>query len=219
MEAENNNKDSSSSSSSSKIIPEKVMEGLRKTLANIDELKPKFDEFISLVSDPEVLSQLPPLERAQSLLLFAKLTSVLLSVRLRCSGVYPDHHPIKGELDRLSRYQEKLERFVEISKAPLRPSTTVNTQAATRFIEHSLPDLTAEQRKRMRAISKGEEGRMKYSERSVQKKRKTPVSDMKSVREAAEEFLEKAARELLGENNGGVKGPLGPIQPVDIDED
>ncbi|KNA09664.1 hypothetical protein SOVF_151430 [Spinacia oleracea] len=215
MEAENNSK----SSSASKIIPEKVMEGVRRTLANIDELQSKFDEFLSLASDPDVLSQLPPLERAQSLLLLSKLTSVLLSVRLRCSGVYPDHHPIKGELDRLSRYQEKLERFVDISKAPLRPSTKVNTQAATRFIEHSLPDLTAEQRKRMRAISKGDEGRMKYSERNIQKKRKTPLSDMKSVREAAEDFLQKAARELLGETNGGVKGPLGPVQPVDIDED
>ncbi|XP_021758031.1 nuclear nucleic acid-binding protein C1D-like [Chenopodium quinoa] len=215
MEAEDNK----ISSSSSNIIPEKVMEGVRTTLANIDELQSNFDEFLSLTSDPEVLSQLPPLERAQSLLLLAKLTSVLLSVRLRCSGVYPDHHPIKGEIDRLSRYQEKLERFVDKSKAPLRPSTTVNTQAATRFIGHSLPDLTAEQRKRMRAISKGEEGRMKYSERNIQKKRKTPISDMKSVREAAEEFLQKAARELLGETNGGVKGPLAPVQPVEIDED
>lgn len=71
----------------------------------------------------------------------------------------------------------------------------------------------------MRAISKGDEGRMKYSERNIQKKRKTPLSDMKSVREAAEDFLQKAARELLGETNGGVKGPLGPVQPVDIDED
>ncbi|XP_021746284.1 nuclear nucleic acid-binding protein C1D-like [Chenopodium quinoa] len=215
MEAEDNK----ISSSSSNIIPEKVMEGVRTTLANIDELQSNFDEFLSLTSDPEVLSQLPPLERAQSLLLLAKLTSVLLSVKLRCSGVYPDHHPIKGELDRLSRYQEKLERFVDKSRAPLRPSTTVNTQAATRFIEHSLPDLTAEQRKRMRAISKGEEGRMKYSERNIQKKRKTPISDMKSVREAAEEFLQKAARELLGETNGGVQGPLAPVQPVEIDED
>lgn len=75
MEAENNSK----SSSASKIIPEKVMEGVRRTLANIDELQSKFDEFLSLASDPDVLSQLPPLERAQSLLLLSKLTSVLLS--------------------------------------------------------------------------------------------------------------------------------------------
>ncbi|XP_057521287.1 uncharacterized protein LOC130801443 [Amaranthus tricolor] len=213
MEGEDNR-----SSSSSNIVPEKVMEGVRTILANIDELKSNFDEFISLASDSEIISQLPPLERAQSLLLLAKLTSVLLAVRLRCTGVYLDHHPIKGELERLSRYQEKLERFVEQSKAPLRPSTTLNTQGAARFLEHSLPDLTPEQRKRMRAISKVE-GKMKYSERANQKKRKTPISDMKSVREAAEVFLEKAARELLGENIGGMKGPLAPVQAVNIDDE
>ncbi|KAL2897628.1 Nuclear nucleic acid-binding protein C1D [Bienertia sinuspersici] len=215
MEAENDN----SSSSNNNIVPKNIMDGVKKTLANIDELQSNFDDFISLVSDPEVLAQLPPLERAQSLLLLSKLTAVLLSVKLRCSGVYPEHHPIKGELERLGRYQEKLECFVEVSKAPLQPSVTVNTKAAARFIGHSLPDLTPEQRKRMRAVSKGEEGKMKYSERNFPKKRKTPLSDMKSVREAAEEFLEKAARELLGENNGGVKGPLAPPQLVDLDDD
>ncbi|KAJ8430181.1 hypothetical protein Cgig2_006689 [Carnegiea gigantea] len=203
---------------SSTVVPDRVMEGVRGTLINIDELKSNFDEFISLSSDPEVLAELPPLERAQSLLLLAKTTCVLLSVRLRCSGIYPDHHPIKGELDRLSRYQEKLDRFVEWSKAPLKPSATLNPQAAARFIEHSLPDLTPEQRRSMRAISNNQEGRMKYSDRN-EKKRKYQCSEAKSVREAAQEFLEKAARELLGENNGGMKGPLVPLDAADLDED
>lgn len=203
---------------SSTVVPDRVMEGVRRTLVNIDELKSNFDEFLSLSSDPEVLAELPPLERAQSLLLLAKTTSVLLSVRLRCSGIYPDHHPIKGELDRLSRYQEKLDRFVEWSKAPLKPSATLNPQAAARFIEHSLPDLTPEQRQSMRAVSKNQEGRMKYSHRN-EKKRKYQSSEAKSVREAAQEFLEKAARELLGENNGGMKGPLAPVEAADLDED
>jgi len=64
---------------SSSVVPDRVMEGVRRTLVNIDELKSNFDEFLSLSSDPEVLAELPPLERAQSLLLLAKTTSVLLS--------------------------------------------------------------------------------------------------------------------------------------------
>ncbi|KAH9612680.1 hypothetical protein KSS87_022293 [Heliosperma pusillum] len=162
---------------STSMLPEKMMAGVTKTLSNIKELESHFDEFMSLMSDPNVVAQLSPLDRAQSLLSLSKLTSTLLSVRLRCSGVYPDHHPVKGEIDRLGRYQEKLERSVEQSKAPLRPSTMLNQRAATRFIEHSLPDLTP-----------------------------------------AKEFLEKAARELIGESNGAVKGPLGPVQSVDIDK-
>jgi hypothetical protein len=35
-----------------------------------------------------------------------------------------------------------LHDFKFVLQAPLRPSATLNYQAATRFIEHSLPDLT-----------------------------------------------------------------------------
>ncbi|KAJ6915294.1 hypothetical protein NC651_017324 [Populus alba x Populus x berolinensis] len=91
---------------------------------------------------------------------------------------------------------------------PLHRSTTLNYQAATRFIEHSLPDLTPEQRKSMRNISKGEGPKIKYTERSTRKKRKCDTSEKQSVQAAAQEFLEKAARELFGGNADGFKGPL-----------
>lgn len=60
----------------------------------------------------------------------------------------------------------------------------------------------------MRHISRGEGTKIKYSERSVQKKRKYQSPVKQSARAAAEEFLEKAARELLGDKEGGFKGPL-----------
>lgn len=53
-------------------------------------------------------------------------------------------------------------------------------------------------------------------DRSLQKKRKYQSSEKQSVRSAAQEFLEKAARELLGDNKNGVKGPL---QHEDSDDD
>lgn len=53
-------------------------------------------------------------------------------------------------------------------------------------------------------------------DRSLQKKRKYQSSEKQSVRSAAQEFLEKAARELLGDNKNGVKGPL---QREDSDDD
>lgn len=127
--------------------------------------------------------------------------------------------------------------------APLRPSTTINYQAATRFIEHSLPDLTpgavqsaiakpgaasffsafmhgklkiysgfSEQRRSMKDISRREGANGRSAEhRGSRKKRKYETSDNKSVRAAAQEFLEKAARELLGSNGCGLKGPLRDI--------
>ncbi|KAH9760310.1 nuclear nucleic acid-binding protein c1d [Citrus sinensis] len=209
-------------SKESKVIPDSVMDSLKKSLYNVEQVKAHLLKLISL-SDPDVLAEMPPLERAQSLFLVAKATTTLYTLRLRCSGVHPDDHPVKSELERLSLYQDKLRRFIDLSKgayfypfAPMRPSTTLNYQAATRFIEHSLPDLTHEfvnssraaQRKSMKGIARGEGPRIKYTDRSAQKKRKFQSSEKMSVQTAAKEFLEKASRELLGDTQDGFKGPL-----------
>jgi len=199
------------------VVPEGVMEAVKRTSNNMSEFQSQFVEFLSLC-DPDVLAELPPLQRAKSLLLLAKATTTLFTLRLRCNGVHPDDHAVKSEIERLSLYQDKLERFIDLSKAPLRPSNTLNYQAATRFIEHSLPDLTPDQRRSMRDISKGEGPKMKYLERSVHKKRKCQSSEKKSVRAATQEFLEKAARELLGDNNSGIKGPLQPNTSYEHDQ-
>ncbi|KAE8735907.1 pentatricopeptide repeat-containing protein [Hibiscus syriacus] len=191
----------------SSAIPESVMSSVNTTLVNVENLRTHLLQFLSL-SDPDVLAEMSPLQRAQAFFSLAKASTTLFALRLRCSGVHPDDHPIKSELERLSLYQEKLERFIDLSKAPLRPSTTLNSQAATRFIEHSLPDLTPEQRLNMRQISKGEGTRIKYSDSNVQKKRKYQSSEKQSVQNAAKEFLEKAARELFGDKKDGFKGPL-----------
>ncbi|KAJ6743851.1 SUN-COR STEROID HORMONE RECEPTOR CO-REPRESSOR [Salix viminalis] len=197
-----------SSSSSSKVVPESAMEAVERTLANLKQVESHLLEFLSL-ANPDVLDEMPPLQRAQSLFMFAKATSTLFALRLRTSGIHPEKHPIiKTELERLSLYQDKLEQFVDISKEPLHRSTTLNYQAATRFIEHSLPGLTPEQRKSMRNISKGEGPKIKHTKRSARKKRKCDTSEKQSVQTAAQEFLEKAARELFGGNTDGFKGPL-----------
>ncbi|KAF5748115.1 nuclear nucleic acid-binding protein C1D-like [Tripterygium wilfordii] len=191
----------------STVVPESIMDSATRTLANVEQVKAHLPEFLSLL-DPQVLAELPPLERAQSLLLLAKATTALFTLRLRGSGVHPDGHPVKTELKRLSLYQDKMERFIDLGKAPLRPSISLNYQAATRFIEHSLPDLTPGQRQSMKDISKKEGTRIKYLEKTVQNKRKHRSSEKQSVQTAAKEFLDKASRELLGDSQGSFKGPL-----------
>ncbi|XP_047966796.1 nuclear nucleic acid-binding protein C1D-like [Salvia hispanica] len=199
----------------SKVVPESVMEAVNRTRSNIDEVQANLDELLSCY-DKETLATMEPLERARIHLLIAKTTTTLFALKLRCRGVNPDHHPVKKEFERLSLYEEKLQRCVDLSKAPLRPSTTINTPAAARFIEHSLPDLSSEQKQSMREISRGEGRGFKHVDKNLRKKRKYQSSEKLSVRSAAQEFLEKAARELLGDNKNGVKGPL---QPADSEED
>ncbi|KAJ4950438.1 hypothetical protein NE237_027270 [Protea cynaroides] len=186
----------------SDIIPKNVIDAAKRSLVNVEELSVHLLEFLTLC-EPDVLAEMPPLQRAQALMMLAKATSTLYTLWLRCSGVHPDDHPVKTELERLSLYHDKLDRCMDLSKAPLRPSTTLNYQAATRFIEHSLPDLTPDQRQSMRDISRGEEAKNKFSEgRNSRKKRKCQSSEKQSVRAAAQEFLEKAAKELLGDSIG-----------------
>ncbi|KAL1290976.1 hypothetical protein HN51_059529 [Arachis hypogaea] len=191
------------SESASGAVPESVIDSVNETLSNLQELKQHFQQFMPLFSDPQVLSQMPPLHRAHSFFLLSQITSNLLALNLRCSGVHPDDHPIKSELDRVNLYQDKLERLLDLMQAPLRPSTTLNYQAATRFIEHSLPDLTQEQRQNMRSISRGER-----RQGCAGQKRKYQSSEKQSVQNATKEFLEKAALELFGNNPDSIKGPL-----------
>ena len=70
----------------------------------------------------------------------------------------------------------------------------------------------------MRDISRGEGSKIKYMERSTHKKRKYDTSEKQSVKAAAQEFLEKAARELFGGNTGGFKGPLIKVDSSSEDE-
>ncbi|KAG6608310.1 Nuclear nucleic acid-binding protein C1D, partial [Cucurbita argyrosperma subsp. sororia] len=196
----------------SAVVPEKVMDSVKMTLDNVEQVQTHLISFLS-IAGPDVLAQMRPLQRAQSMLLLSRATTTLFALKLRCSGVHPDDHPIKSEL-----IDHCASKFVH--EAPLKRSTTLNYQAATRFIEHSLPDLTQEQKQGMRDISRGKGPKMKQVERTVQKKRKYQSSEKQSVQIAAKEFLEKAARELLGDNNGGLQGPLcGDASNDDLQED
>lgn len=111
---------------SSSLVPEPVLDSAKTTLADLEQVEIHLLQFLSLY-DPEDLAEMPPLQRAQSLFLLAKATTILFactyyslftlfllqflprfesdlfqfnvfSVRLRCSGIDPDEHPVKTEL-------------------------------------------------------------------------------------------------------------------------
>ncbi|CAK8569950.1 unnamed protein product [Lathyrus sativus] len=97
-------------------VPESTIELLNRTLYDIEQLEPQLPQFLSH-SDPDYLSQLPLLRRAQSLISLAKLTSTLFSLKLKCRGINPNDHPFKSELDRVSVCQNRLERLPNFSEA------------------------------------------------------------------------------------------------------
>jgi exosome complex protein LRP1 len=62
----------------STVVPDSVMESVNRTLAGVEEMEAHLLQFLSL-SDPDVLSEMPPLQRAQALLLLARATSTLFT--------------------------------------------------------------------------------------------------------------------------------------------
>uniref|UniRef100_A0A803QEW9 Nuclear nucleic acid-binding protein C1D n=1 Tax=Cannabis sativa TaxID=3483 RepID=A0A803QEW9_CANSA len=90
-------------------VPHSVTESAKRSLTHLEAVQTNFFDFLSLSSDPDVLSQMPPLQRAHALLLLAKTITTLFTLKLRCNGVDPDEHQVKSEVERLSLYQNKLE--------------------------------------------------------------------------------------------------------------
>ncbi|KAF3565749.1 hypothetical protein DY000_02011336 [Brassica cretica] len=191
------------------VVPESAMEAVKQTLSHLEELKPQLEQMMmTSLAKPEALSQMQPLQRAKTMYFLAEATTTIFTLRLRCAGVNPDDHRVKSEIERLNVYRDKLQRCMDRSKEPLRQTTVLNRQAATRFIERSLPDLTSAQKQNIRDLSIGEQSSMTYSATTA-KKRKCQSDEKQSVQSAAKEFLEKAARELNnGDNEDGLNGPL-----------
>jgi exosome complex protein LRP1 len=67
-----------SSSSNSDVVPESAMEAVERTLANVKQVETHLLEFLSL-ANPDVLDEMPPLQRAQSLFMLAKATSTIFA--------------------------------------------------------------------------------------------------------------------------------------------
>lgn len=60
------------------MVPEPVLHSAKATLLGLEALRTQLPEFLSL-ADPDVLAELPPLQRARALLVLAKAASTLLA--------------------------------------------------------------------------------------------------------------------------------------------
>ena len=60
------------------MVQESTMEAVTRTLANVKDMQTHLKDFLS-ISNPEVVAQLPPLQRAQAHLMLAKATTTLFS--------------------------------------------------------------------------------------------------------------------------------------------
>ncbi|KAG5394403.1 hypothetical protein IGI04_024366 [Brassica rapa subsp. trilocularis] len=106
---------SSSAAAAAGVVPKSAMDAVKQALAHLEELKPQLEEMLSL-AQPEVLAQMQPLKRAKVMYMLAEATTTIFNLRLRCTGVNPDDHRVKSEIERLDVYKEKLQRCMDRSK-------------------------------------------------------------------------------------------------------
>lgn len=202
---------------SSSVVPSDIIESLEAINTNCEEVESNLREVLA-ACDPDVLAELSPLDRAYTFLTLAKAVATLFTLQLRCSGDSPDEHEVKTELERLDLYTNKVEYYIDMNTA--RPTTTLNAQAATRFIEHSLPDLTTEQRRDMRDISRGMgPNRKSREDHGKKKKRKHDLAEKPSVAAEAAAFLAKAQKELFGGMNPGKQKEDEESEEGEVEED
>lgn len=64
----------------STVVPEKVMDSVKKTLDNVEKVQTHLLPFLS-IAETDVLAQMHPLQRAQSMLLLAKATTNLFACK------------------------------------------------------------------------------------------------------------------------------------------
>lgn len=61
------------------VVPESVMESVNRTSNNFADFTTQFQDFLPLCCEADVISELDPIQRAQSLLLLTKATTTLFT--------------------------------------------------------------------------------------------------------------------------------------------
>lgn len=183
------------------LVPREALESLVLVENELATLEQQLHTILSLLTQ-ETLALLSPLEQASTFLCLSKTVNALFCLHLRCKGISPDDHFSSSEVERVTLYEDKIGHFMDRDKGPKCPSSSLDIQAASRFIEHAIPDLTEEQKKGIRDISRGASMQSHESKHSARKSRNLPARPIKPIRtetitEAVTAFLDEAKKELL----------------------
>ena len=159
--------------------------GVEAQVAAFTQLVSATDTALRDLSTAPSLDGLQPLQQSQLQLCLAQTINVLFHLLLKASGKDSSDHPLQKELDRLKQYKKKVDRDIaEQELRHSRPTISLNIAAANRFIDHAIPDLTQEQRGRLR-----EQNREKrVQEQGPRKKQR------KNVKEATLQFLDAVSK-------------------------
>lgn len=181
------------------FIPQATLESLVDVKRELSTLEQQFNTLLPLLN-PATLAVLSPLQQASSFLCLSKAVNALFTLHLKCKGLSIHDLPASSEVERVNLYEDKIAPFIEKNEAPKFPTSVLDVQAANRFIEHAIPNLTEEQKNAIRGIGKTAAGKSIVLKHGVRKSRSStnkPVKTVQSVTEAVAAFLEEAKKELV----------------------
>ncbi|MCO5556823.1 hypothetical protein L7F22_010376 [Adiantum nelumboides] len=177
-------------------VPQEAPAAVATISSELESVEERLRNLLFLLQQPSTLASLPALNRSAAFLSLSKTLNALFAVHLRCRGLSVEDHILNSEVERVSLYDGKVGHFIDNLNGPKHRAVVVNLEAANRVIEHSIPDLTEEQKKGLQGIK-----RQCVEARKPRKLLHTPLQPARtqSITEAAAAFLEEARKELVEE--------------------
>mmetsp|Transcript_37758 Transcript_37758/g.52434 ORF Transcript_37758/g.52434 Transcript_37758/m.52434 type:complete len:218 (+) Transcript_37758:157-810(+) len=171
-----------------KTLPIEVSRELDMFEGSFNSIETSLEPLLS-AQTRRLASQLKPLERAQMHVTLAYAASALFTMYLKTQGVPLNDHPVNSELERVQRYIKKVERAID-GESGARP-LSVDVDATNRFITHAIPDLTPDQRKKLKELNKRE----RNEDKEVSKTKISVRHEKVSAKAIANAFLEGLVEE------------------------
>eukprot|EP01024_Parvocaulis_polyphysoides_P040465 TRINITY_DN36825_c0_g1_i4.p2 TRINITY_DN36825_c0_g1~~TRINITY_DN36825_c0_g1_i4.p2 ORF type:complete len:142 (-),score=27.06 TRINITY_DN36825_c0_g1_i4:122-547(-) len=127
-----------------------VPDEVQSQLNNMEEILQQFDEAIEAAIKLKSSSELAPLQEAHLQLLLARSGQAVYDIFMNTLGKESDS---KTNHQRLKAYTKKVQQSeTQLLQTEEQQNLKLDIQAANRFIEHALPELTKEQKQLMKQV-------------------------------------------------------------------
>eukprot|EP00741_Cyanophora_paradoxa_P001780 tig00000073_g1725.t1 len=143
---------------------QEAVDALDRTSVVLQKLEVQLDE---VLADEAISSGgLAPLDAAKYHVLMAYTLSSCFFLYLKAIGTKTKSHRIMHEIKRVQEFKRRIDEYErELSGEKEAPLTSLNLAAANRFILHSVPDLTEEQKSALKDAIADDERSKKRSKR------------------------------------------------------
>eukprot|EP01025_Chloroclados_australasicus_P034838 TRINITY_DN3555_c1_g1_i5.p14 TRINITY_DN3555_c1_g1~~TRINITY_DN3555_c1_g1_i5.p14 ORF type:complete len:153 (-),score=28.63 TRINITY_DN3555_c1_g1_i5:1636-2094(-) len=140
---------------------DQIPEDIQAQLSEMEDVLTELEKGVDATIEMKKNTELAPLQEAYTQLLLARSAQAIYDIYINTLGKEPDS---KTNLTRLQAYTQKVQQTEStLSSLEDQQELKIDVAAATRFIEHALPELTNEQKQQMNKV------RQKYNDKQLDK--------------------------------------------------